>query len=71
VQQSDEMQVINRKMSYSAPRTYTIDEDFLGAIISEVNSLRQTIVELEHHLIGVRAEYYSLYLIYLLVYLLI
>ena len=37
----------------SPPRVYTIDDELLGSIMAEMTSLKNTVVELQHHLIGV------------------
>ena len=47
------------KKDCSNKRTYVVDEDMLSDILVEMASLRSTVIELQHHLIGVSYQYYD------------
>lgn len=43
----------SKRQSAGPQRAHQLDEETLGSILLEVNSLRNSLVELQHHLIGV------------------
>ena len=47
------MGVSEKTISKPSRREYKIDEELLSSIMSEIGSLKNTVVELQHHLIGV------------------
>lgn len=47
------MGISEKTITKPASKTYTIDEQLLAEMMAEVVSLRNTVVELQHHLIGV------------------